>query len=73
MMARIAKIAHVTRTQAVWTLRIAGGAWLSATIASIVLGGQEVLTAVINGSPVGFVFGTFTLVWLAPHHRRDVV
>jgi hypothetical protein len=73
MMAPIAKIAHVTRTQAVWTLRIAGGAWLSATIASIVLGGQEVLTAVINGSPVGFVFGTFNLVWLAPHHRRDVV
>ncbi len=72
-MARIAKVIHVTRTQAVWTVRLGGSAWLSATIASIVLGGQDVLTAVANGWPVGFVFGTFTLIWLAPDHSRDVV
>jgi hypothetical protein len=73
MIAPIAKIIRVTRRQAVWTVRVAGGAWLSAALASIVLGGQDVLAALINAWPAGFVFGTFTLVWLAPPHRRDVV
>jgi hypothetical protein len=72
-MGPIAKVSHVTRTQAVWTLRIGVGAWLSAALASIALSGQDVLAALINSWSAGFVFGTFTLVWLAPRHRRDVV
>jgi hypothetical protein len=72
-MNRIAKVLHVTRTQAVWVLRVGVGAWLSATIACIVLAGQDLLTAVINGWSAGFVFGTFALIWSAPRHRRDVV
>ena len=73
MMAQVAKLIHVTRRQAVWGLRVGGGAWMSAALASVVLGGQDVLTALMNGWPVGFVFGTFTLVWLASPHHRDVV
>ena len=72
-MPRIAKVFHVTRRQAVCVLRVGGGAWRIDAIASIVFGGQDVLAAVANGWPVGFVFGTFALVWLAPHDRRDVV